>query len=60
MMPISPGLRALIQPNLDLPLFRAAAIREGLRPLCLSAAEQVAKGITTVEEVLGVLPTSAE
>ena len=39
---------------------RAAAIREGLRPLCLSAAEQVAKGITTVEEVLGVLPTSAE
>ena len=60
MMPISPGLRALIQPNLDLPKFRAAAIREGLRPLSLSAAEQVAKGITTVEEVLGVLPTSAE
>ena len=37
---------------------RAAALAEGLRPLRLSAAEQVAKGITTIEEVLSVLPTA--
>jgi general secretion pathway protein E len=58
MMPITAGLRSLIQPNLDLPRFRAAALTEGLRPLRLSAAEQVAKGVTTIEEALSVLPPS--
>jgi general secretion pathway protein E len=58
MMPISPALRAKIHPSMDLPAFRAAALNEGLRPLRLSAAEQVAKGVTTLEEVLTVLPTS--
>jgi general secretion pathway protein E len=58
MMPISAALRSKIHPSMDLPAFRAAALNEGLRPLRLSAAEQVAKGITTLEEVLTVLPTS--
>jgi general secretion pathway protein E len=60
MMPISPTLRTLIQANLDLPRFRAAALTEGLRPLRLSAAELVAKGVSTIEEVLSVLPTTAD
>jgi general secretion pathway protein E len=58
MMPVTPALRAKINPGMDLPAFRNAALSEGLRPLRLSAAEQVAKGVTTLEEVLTVLPTS--
>jgi len=58
MMPISAALRAKIHPSMDLPSFRTAALAEGLRPLRLSGAEQVAKGITTFEEVLTVLPTT--
>jgi general secretion pathway protein E len=56
MMPLSPALRTLILPDLDLPKFRAAALAEGMRPLRLSAAEIVAKGVSTIEEVLTVLP----
>ena len=58
MMPITPALRAKIHPSIDLPAFRTLAMNEGLRPLRLSAAEQVAKGITTLEEVLTVLPAA--
>jgi len=56
MMPISNTLRGLIAPDQDLVKFRAAAMAEGLRPLNLSAAQQVANGITTLEEALSVLP----
>jgi general secretion pathway protein E len=58
MMPLTPALRQGIERNLDLPKFRELARAEGLRPLRLSAAEQVIKGITTVEEVLTALPTA--
>ena len=58
MMLISPKLRALISAQLDLGGFAAAALAEGMRPLRISAAAQVARGITTVEEVLNVLPAS--
>ncbi len=56
MFKISPELRRLIQRDLDLTAFSQAAIREGLRPLRLAAAQHVAAGITTIEEVMGVLP----
>jgi general secretion pathway protein E len=55
-MPISQVLRRLIKPDVELPQLRAAAVAEGLRPLRLSAAEMVARGITTIEEALTVLP----
>jgi general secretion pathway protein E len=58
MMPLTQALRQGIERNLDLPKFRELARSEGLRPLRLSAAEQVIKGITTIEEVLSVLPTA--
>ncbi len=35
---------------------RRAAIKDGLQPLRLSGANKVAKGITTIEEVLRVAP----
>jgi len=56
MMLLSPALRALISAQLDLGQFAKAALAEGMRPLRISAAEQVARGLTTVQEILTVLP----
>jgi general secretion pathway protein E len=56
MMMLSPTLRSLISATLDLGEFGQAALAEGLRPLRISAASQVARGLTTVQEILGVLP----
>jgi general secretion pathway protein E len=56
MMRISPHLRQLIQPALDLDALTAAALANGMRPLRISAAAQVARGVTTIPEVIGVLP----
>ncbi|HNR91950.1 MAG TPA: ATPase, T2SS/T4P/T4SS family [Dokdonella sp.] len=56
MMRISPPLRALIQPNMDLAKLGEAALAEGMRPLRVSAAAHVARGVTTVREVMNVLP----
>ncbi|HKR76748.1 MAG TPA: GspE/PulE family protein [Rhodanobacter sp.] len=56
MMPVSPRLRGLIAAQLELGNFGQTALAEGMRPLRISAAEQVARGLTTVQEVLAVLP----
>ncbi|MBB5209136.1 GspE/PulE family protein [Chiayiivirga flava] len=56
LLPITPKLRALIEPNLDLPNFARTAQHEGLQPLRVAGAAKVAEGITTVTEVLTVLP----
>jgi general secretion pathway protein E len=56
MMAISSALRMMISPQLDLAAFNACALAEGMRPLRISAAAQVARGVTTIEEVMGVLP----
>jgi general secretion pathway protein E len=57
LLPISPLLRSLIKPDMDLAAFTRAAEGEGLRPLRVAGAEKVALGLTTVEEVLTVLPS---
>jgi len=56
MMRMSPRLRGLISSQLDLGSFGTEALREGMRPLRISAADQVAAGLTTVQEILTVLP----
>ncbi|HET8764846.1 MAG TPA: GspE/PulE family protein, partial [Rhodanobacter sp.] len=56
MMPISPRLRGLVTAQTDLGRFGDEALAEGMRPLRISAAAQVARGLTTVQEVLAVLP----
>mgnify|MGYP001029682206 FL=1 len=56
LMPVSPRLRAMIRPEMDLAAFTRAAVGEGLRTLRMAGAEKVAQGLTTVEEVLSVLP----
>jgi general secretion pathway protein E len=56
MMMLSPRLRGLISSQLDLGHFGQAALAEGMSPLRISAAAQVARGVTTVQEVLTVIP----
>jgi general secretion pathway protein E len=56
MMKVSPQLRGMISAQLDLSGLGQAALAEGMRPLRISAADQVAAGLTTVQEVLTVLP----
>ena len=56
MIRISARLRAMVSTNLDLAGFATVALEEGMQPLRISAAAQVARGLTTVPEVLAVLP----
>jgi general secretion pathway protein E len=52
----SPAVQAQIMPNLDTKTVRRVAMGEGMRSLRLSGAARVARGETTVEEVLRVAP----
>jgi len=56
MLSISPLLRSLIRPDMELAGFTRAAIGEGMRPLRIAGAEKVTQGLTTVEEILATLP----
>jgi general secretion pathway protein E len=58
MLRVTPPIRALIQPDMDLARLTEAAYAEGMRPLRASAAAQVARGVTTIPEVVNVLPPS--
>jgi general secretion pathway protein E len=49
-------MRDLIRPNVDSVTLRDAAIRSGMRDLRLSGAEKIVAGLTTLEEVLAVIP----
>ncbi|MCP5264712.1 MAG: Flp pilus assembly complex ATPase component TadA [Burkholderiaceae bacterium] len=58
--------RSLIGKNTELAALRMHAVRHGMRPLRLSGAAKVAKGVTTIDEVLrnappvDMLPPAAE
>jgi general secretion pathway protein E len=56
MLRITSKLRQLILADTDLVKFGEAALSDGMRPLRISAAAQVARGVTTVAEVMTVLP----
>ena len=56
MMPIGDELKYKITDNLDLVEFRKAALKQGMKPLNLAGAQKVARGLTTIEEVLKVAP----
>ena len=56
MMPITDTLKPLINDQFDLVKFRKFAIRQGMKPLNLAGAQKVARGMTTIEEVLKVAP----
>ncbi|WP_269791133.1 GspE/PulE family protein [Stenotrophomonas sp. Iso1] len=56
LLPLGSRLRALITRDMDLAAFNRAARNEGLRTLRRTGLEKVAAGLTTIEEVLSVLP----
>ncbi len=60
MLKMTPQLRANIGPDSDANAIRAEAIREGMIQLRLSGAQKIAQGLTTVEEVIKVVPTETE
>ncbi|MFI8719640.1 GspE/PulE family protein [Stenotrophomonas sp. NPDC077464] len=60
LLPLSQRLRGLIRAEMDLAAFGQAARAEGVRTLRRAALEKVAAGLTTIEEVLTVLPPRDE
>ena len=56
MLRVTPAIRALILPDMDLAKLTETAFAEGMQPLRASAAAQVARGVTTIPEVIHVLP----
>ncbi len=54
----SATLQKMIVEGCDLDVLQKQACIEGMRPLRLSGAEKVGKGLTTIEEVLRVVPES--
>jgi general secretion pathway protein E len=56
MLHLSPGLKQMLTDRFEDDALRQAAIREGMKPLRLRGAQKVAEGVTTVEEVLRVVP----
>lgn len=60
LLPLGSRLRALIRPDMELAGFSRAARAEGLRTLRQAGLEKVAQGLTTIEEVLSVVPPADE
>jgi general secretion pathway protein E len=56
MLRVTPALRQLVRPECDLAALRQQAIKDGMLPLRLAGARKVAAGLTTIEEVLKVVP----
>ena len=60
LLTITPELRRLLRPEMDADELRRRAGAQGMRPLRVSAALQIAAGLTTFEEVVQVLPPLEE
>ncbi len=60
LLPLGSRLRGLIRADMDLAAFNRAARAEGVRTLRRAGLEKVAAGLTTIEEVLSVLPPPDE
>jgi general secretion pathway protein E len=56
MLPLSDDLKQQITDDFDLIKFRRFALKKGMQPLNLAGAQKVAKGMTTISEVLKVAP----
>ncbi|MBP3975645.1 GspE/PulE family protein [Pseudoxanthomonas spadix] len=56
LMPLTPQLRSMIRADMDLVAFTRAARIQGMRTLRDAGLDMVARGLTTIEEVVSVLP----
>jgi general secretion pathway protein E len=57
-MPMTNEIKRLLNDGAPLTELKTQAYREGLLPLRLAGAQKVAQGLTTIEEVLRVVPLS--
>ena len=60
MLPITDGYKALMTGDADLGTLRRQAFKQGMLPLRIDGAQKVARGLTTISEVLKVAPVSFE
>jgi general secretion pathway protein E len=58
LLPLTDGIKPLINTGVDIGKLRRSAMKEGMKTLRLSGAMKVAAGMTTVAEVLRVAPFS--
>lgn len=57
MLTVTPDLKRLISKSAAPDTLKLQAMKDGLKPLKLSGAQKIAAGLTTLEEVLKVVPT---
>jgi general secretion pathway protein E len=57
-MPLTDNLKEHITDQCDFNALRKAAMKEGMRSLRLSGAQKIAAGLTTLEEILRVAPST--
>ena len=55
-MPLSNELKKLVAADANLDALKQQAYREGVQPLRLSGAKRISEGVTTLEEVMRVVP----
>lgn len=55
-MPLSNELKKLVAADTSLDTLKQQAYREGVQPLRLSGAKRISEGLTTIEEVMRVVP----
>lgn len=55
-MPLSNELKKLVAADANLDTLKQQAYREGVQPLRLSGAKRISEGVTTIEEVMRVVP----
>jgi len=55
-MPLSNELKKLVAADTNLDVLKQQAYREGLQPLRLSGAKRISEGVTTIEDVMRVVP----
>jgi general secretion pathway protein E len=58
LLPLTDKVQSLIQTDTDMDALRKQSFKEGMRTLRLSGAQKVGAGITTISEVLRVVPLS--
>ncbi len=56
MLKITPELRHLVNPDADAAAIREQGIKQGMQPLRISGARKITQGITTMSEVMRVIP----
>ena len=55
-MPLSHELKKLVADDAKLAEIKAQAYSEGVQPLRLAGAKRILEGVTTMEEVMRVVP----